>query len=529
MDTANTLTTRPSAALARQLGLLPRLTAAVGQDVAEQAERSLARLERQSRSRSLTASHVLLPFGGGKDCSWTLAYLRLMQLMLLARGEGTFQLHLLIMLSPGTPHGVFANISNVFSALEIDASEDVHVFATSLNGEPVRLAPGSLGEQHREVFRQDILISGHLARGNGRETFCYACNFLVMNAIARYVTAQDGELDFVVTGDSNAEFTGYWKWVQKTASRFGLERIARGRASWASLFGKLAEINDSYYLRLMGPEALTNGSPYVFPHLDRQSFHAPESFQVFVETSYEFWTHDEFMRGFLGFELRPDAFNFTESDCRNPLLMAHLRGLLAEFEGRGYVDGVREYTRFATVIMRQKQYDDSMITRALAPYRDEARILYQREQAEEFARASYGLAPSQLAGMVASPVTDGAARMHDYLRWRFPDEAAALAPVLERYLECFRRALSEEPAASDEELERRAARLWALSLRPEDAARARRFLREELGLATRGLRLLALRRASHPASELGLVRLGDPHQWQIGSEPGRVNNVMTGR
>lgn len=510
--------------------LLPRLEAAVGDAVALQARRSLERLERQCRRRALTSSHVLLPFGGGKDCSWTLAYLRLMQLLLAARGGGTFQIHLLIVLSPGTPHGVFENVGNVFRALEIEPGGDVLVFATSLRGEPERLAPEALSDWHREVFRHDILVSGHLSRGNGRETFCYACNFVVMNAIARYVASRAGELDFIVTGDSNEELASYWKWVQKTASRFDLRRVERSRAGWASLFGKLAEINDAYYERLMGPEAVTNGSPYAFPNLDGAGFPTPESFQVFVETQYEFWTHQDFMGDFLGYELRPDAFNFTESDCRNPLVMAHLRGLLAEYEGRGYLTGMREYTRFVTSIMRRKQYDDAMIELALEPYGDAPRMLYQREQAETFARRHYGLTPSQLAGIVASPIADGAARLRPYLEWCFAAEADELEPLLARYLRVLQSALAEAPQMPDAELERRVDVAWnEASADAEGSARARAFFAEQLGLGTAGLRLLAGRSSSDPGSELELVRLGDPHQLEVGEEPGRVNNIMTGR
>jgi hypothetical protein len=501
--------------------LLQRLAAAAGEDVRRQAERSLDRLAEKACPRPVGDLHVLLPFGGGKDSAYTLAYVRLMQLLAQARsgpGGRPFQLHVLTMLHPGVPAGVFENIENVFRALAVECSGDVRIFATALHGIAIPSTPGSIHRDHLEVFRQEILISGHLSQGNGRETFCNSCNFLLMNAIARYVTDRQGEIDFVITGDSSAEALSYWKWVQKAGHRFGLERIPRQRAGWASLFGKLSELNDVYYRQLLGPEALAAGSPYAFPNVDRAGFHAPEYFGVFAETSYEFWSHAAFLRDFLGFELRPDAFNFTESDCRNPMLMAHLRGLLAEFEGRGYLTGTREYLDFATELMEQKSYDQSMIELALEPYRDAADVHSRRRIAERYAGEHYSLTSFQLAGMVASPVTDEAARL------------PGLEEALTGYLEALRDQLRDEPGLPSPETEARVAARLGKDQRDLEPVTA--FFYDGLGLHPRSLHLLALRQAvSRPGgapSELELIRIGDPHQRTL-ADPCGANRVLTGR
>lgn len=513
--------------------LLSRLAAAAGAEVRDQAERSLERLAGRCARRRPEDLHVLLPFGGGKDSAYTLAYVRLMQLLQQARSGRTFQLHVLIMIHPGVPRGVFENVENVFRALGLP-NPDTRVFATALHGKPIPLRFGSIERDQIEVFRQEVLISGHLAQGNGRETFCYSCNFVLMNAIARYVIDQRGEIDFVVTGDSAGEALGYWKWVQKTARRLGLRRIERERAGWAALFGKLSEVNDTYYRQLLGEPSLAPESAYSFPNVaERRDLHLPEYFGVFEETSYEFWSHDAFMRRFLGFELRDDSFNFTESDCRNPMLMAHLRGLLAEFEGRGYVRGVEEYLSVVTELMEQKSYNQEMIDRALAPYHGEAGILERRRQSEQYAWNQYRLTPLQLAGMVASPITDEGARLEAFLRWQYPEAAPGMADSIERYLAILRAELQAQPTLSDAEVEARAGEELLRQAGPAALQVARRFFHYDLGLLPGSLHRLVLRQAvsrpDSPTSALQLVRIGDPHQRTLPGPEQGANRILTGR
>ncbi|MFY9822527.1 MAG: hypothetical protein WAM82_14170 [Thermoanaerobaculia bacterium] len=203
--------------IATASSLQDRLSAAAGEPVRQQAERSLERLATRCGGRPLESLKVLLPFGGGKDSAYTLAYVRLMQLLHQERAGRTFQVHVLLMIHPGVPAGVFENIDNVFRALEVEGDPNLRVFATALHGEPVALCPGAIRSDHLEVFRQEVLIAGHLSQGNGRETFCYSCNFLLMNAISRYVVSQGGAIDFVITGDSAREAVGYWRWVPAIA------------------------------------------------------------------------------------------------------------------------------------------------------------------------------------------------------------------------------------------------------------------------------------------------------------------------
>lgn len=167
--------------------LYMRLISAIGHKVVNQARVTLQRMLATSTHKPLHNTEVLLPFGGGKDSAWTLAYIRFMQLMLKQDVGHTYRLHVLIMIHPGVPKGVFKNIYNVFAALQVNKSKDIVVTTAVRGGEYIELEYGSIPEGIVASFRQEIILSGHLSQGNGRETFCNGCNFGLMNVIAQYV------------------------------------------------------------------------------------------------------------------------------------------------------------------------------------------------------------------------------------------------------------------------------------------------------------------------------------------------------
>lgn len=520
--------------------LLDTIKKGIGAEVVEQAERSLQRLAAESKKKSLQDLHILLSFGGGKDSAWTLAYLRLMQLLLKERVGQTFYLHILLMVHPGVPKGAFENIRAVFEALEIETSKYVRVVTAVQGGSQVELKFGSISEEVVTRFREEILIAGHLSQGNGRETFCNSCNLGLMSVIARYVLAEGGRIDFVVTGDSKGEVLSYWRWVQRTAALFKIGVIDRSKASWGEVFAKLSEINTAYYTGLLGMSSLEDAY-YSFPNVKEQNILLPKYFGVFDDTSYEYYTHKHFIENFLCFRLRADTFNFTESDCCNPMLMAYLRGLLADFEGRGYVAGIHEYLGLVTHLMEKKAYSHEMVGRALYEYQSEEGIMRRKEEAEKFALKQFGLSASQLKTMVASPFTDSLVRLERFFKWKHPNKIY-LKEAVRAYLECLQwsekmRITTESPVDSVKQRGDLTLFLEGRGVTFEQFKQAGRFVAEVSGLSPQGLRLLLSRESVSNGNnsrrggtpELIILRKGDPHQLRISDDPLRANNIITGR
>lgn len=530
----------------RENELLGAIKENIGADTVRQGLNSIERLYRESKERAIHESHILLPFGGGKDSAWTLAYVRLMQLLLKAQLGITFHLHILIMVHPGVPDGVFDNIRSVFKALGLSHSEgDVSVVTSVRGGIPVQWANESIPQRIRDNFREEILFTGHLSQGNGRETFCNACNFGLMNVIASYVLSKKGQINFVITGDSNREILSYWRWVQRTASFFGLSTIDRNKKNgteWGDIFGKLSEINNAYYNRLFGEQVLQDIN-MPFQDITKASIPLPKYFGIFSDTQYEFYEHKPFLEDFLGFNMKSDAFNFTESDCKNPMLMAHLRGLLADYEGRGYIKGIHEYLQLVKYLMNRKSYSQEMIEFALSNYQNDAQILHKKAEAEEYARKCFGITPVQLETMVGSPFTDLTARLGTFLRWRIPDMLSD-KPVIKCYLDWIRTENVPEEIknikVSDSGIYSRfLIFLERNSIHEEKFYRVSQFITDISGLSPQTLRLLLNRRSvsnysdeidlSQATPELIILRKGDPHRLRISDKRGQANNLLTGR
>jgi len=483
-----------------------RLAKNIGEQQKKMAVKTLQRLMVNCDHKSLDNIDILLPFGGGKDSAWTLAYVRLMQLLLKQDRGFSFRLHILIMIHPGVPAGVFDNIKNVFSALSIYDSDNIEVITAVRGGHYVKLDKNSISESLVRLFKEEILISGHLSRGNGRETFCNGCNLGLMNVIAKYVIEKESAIDFVITGDSGSEVLGYWRWVQRIGKKFGLGTINKNEASWGSLFNKLGDINDAYYHDLSGLDS-QNNSYYSFSNLSSSGVQLPQYFSVFEETDYNYDSHQHFMENFLGFSLRDDAFNFTESDCQNPMLMAHLRGLLADFEGRGYIAGVKEYLKLVTFLMEKKSYSEAMVEKALLPYQTDIGILERKAQSIEFAKQNFSITSIQLKTLVASPFADNMKRMEDYLNWCFPDNSS----VQEEFKKEVEQ-LKEEEGNIELDLINRASGLSINNLK--------RLLKRATIISENN---------SGTPDALNILRQYDPHKMVISDPDIQTNRLITGR
>ena len=136
-----------------------RLAKNIGEQQKKMAVKTLQRLMVNCDHKSLDNIDILLPFGGGKDSAWTLAYVRLMQLLLKQDRGFSFRLHILIMIHPGVPAGVFDNIKNVFSALSIYDSDNIEVITAVRGGHYVKLDKNSISESLVRLFKEEIWSS----------------------------------------------------------------------------------------------------------------------------------------------------------------------------------------------------------------------------------------------------------------------------------------------------------------------------------------------------------------------------------
>jgi hypothetical protein len=404
------------------------------------------------KADDLAANVVLVAFGGGKDSAYTLAFVRAIQLILDRIHGTTFRLRVATNRHAGMPQAVLDNIDREYRALCVDTDPDCELLL--IDGDEV--TPFRVHEPQREHVvrrnRLDILMTGHRTFADGRPTFCNSCNLSVVNSFG--IAASYGEgADLIVTGDSENEQRQYALWVGRLARRLRSPATPQtprppGRAKGIGrLLSDVDDIARSYFADIHGPRATEE--------IARRRVRAdvPDRFRffsIYSDTHYAAGDHMELLTGFLGFQFDDVAFSFTESDCGNPALMAHLRGLKAErVHRRSYDEGMAEYVEFALDLMRKKDIPAHLVELMAARYAGPDAVASMRAAADAYAWETFRLTEEQLVCMAYSPFAEKGAGLEVFLDREHPALAARIDEVRQR--------LSDEasaPSTVDEELTR---------------------------------------------------------------------------
>lgn len=384
----------------------------------ESAQHCVAKLQNVFPEKShLRRNKVLVAYGGGKDSSYMLAFVRTMQLILfMERGE-TFQMRVVTNRHAGMPKAVIENIHRVYNTLQLYQDPDVELLLADGQEvslfDPHRPLPRSLRDQNR----QDILMSGHKTQANPRPTFCNACNISMVNSFAVAISYGDG-VDVIITGDSPMEQRAYMVWVNRLARQVSIETRSQGRGFKAFL-KTMSALSQRYFQEIYGENAATEVQlrTIISDELTREILF----FSIYESTCYSAGDHWELLTKYLGFEFDELAFSFSESDCANPALMAHLRGLKCErVYNRSYVEGIQEYVNFALGLMCKKQFPAFLINKMSQRYSTKEAIELMRKKVNAFAFESFGITEEQLICMVYAPFTQSSKNLEMYLLMEQP-------------------------------------------------------------------------------------------------------------
>lgn len=368
-------------------------------------------------------NRVLLAYGGGKDSSYMVAYVRYIQGLIWQQHGSTFQLRIATNRHTAMTESVMANIDRVYHALRIHG--DAYTECLVTDGLQIRPFARDLPmpESVRQQNRSDVLMNGHRFRADARSTFCNACNLSMVNAFG--LTAHyDGGVDVIITGDSPQEQTAYLAWARHLSRLFNAPTAERSRG-FSGFLQTLDGVAERYAADVYGADPVAPAHRITW-----QLARDPRFFNIYQDTAYEAGAHWALLTEFMHFQFDELMFSFSESDCGNPTLMAHLRGLRAEtLLQRSYAEGIREYVRFALGLMVEKDFPPPLIDEMAARYQDDAAIARARQRAEHFAMQAFDLNETQLVCMIFSPfVADG----QQLARWlqqleNAPDEAAVRA------------------------------------------------------------------------------------------------------
>lgn len=371
------------------------------------AEKLLRSLD---RNRPLSHHTALVAYGGGKDSSFALAFTRLVQLVIFERCGDTFRLRVATNRHSGMPQSVYENIDRSYCALGL--YDDPEAELLLIDGQAIvpfrKDLP--LSEDTLRRNRLDILLSGHRTQGNPRPTFCNCCNLSLAGSI-RYAASLNGGVDVIITGDSPTETRLYYKWIRKIDRHLNPgESRGSGTHDACEIFRAVERIQRSYEEHLGQPH-----SPFALPQRPFRFF------SLFDDARYRAEDHWDLLTQFLQFKFDDLAFNFTETDCVNPALMAHMRGLRAErLLGGLYRSGIEQYVHFAVGLMRRKEFPEPLIAEMERRYGSPEAIVASRRRIEGYAKMTLGLDNDNIVCMLYSPFTFHAKYLDDFLKQEHP-------------------------------------------------------------------------------------------------------------
>ncbi|SEP61717.1 hypothetical protein SAMN03159444_00220 [Pseudomonas sp. NFACC02] len=371
---------------------------------------------------------VLVAFSGGKDSAYTVALMRAAQLSIAGRAPATFQLRVANMRHAGMTSAVMANIHRCYSALFLH--DDPRVELLVVDHQYVQTFEPDLpfSSAGREQNRSDMLLGGHLTAGDARTTFCNSCYLGMAEFLGRAACWGEG-VDAVISGDSLKEQKQYATWIMRLARHEGQAIENWHKLGFMTALNTIDSVGRAYYRELYGEEAQPAGfmlRPLGYPNKPV----APAFLTVADLIGFRLEEHWALLTDFLGFRFDDLAFSFSESDCANPLLMAHMRGLKAQFvQGRAYADGVAEYLELAAEMMRRKRMPKRLITQALAAYDRPDKLEERRALAAGYAQEALGLSETQLVCLLFAPFVDAGAQLEAFLRICHPGMLVALADL----------------------------------------------------------------------------------------------------
>lgn len=381
------------------------LIQAIGPAGVRQVSAFSERLMASCVQKSMKIEHatLMLAFGGGKDSAYALSFARAAQLVSFARTGRAFSLKVVMFRHAGMTSAVMENAARAFDRLHIPSDPTVEVRLV----EDGRLVPFVVGAAVPPALqkrnREALLIAGHLTAGAGRPAFCNDCNAEMVLAFDAAVS--HWQPDFVLTGDSPVEQKAYFRWTMRMAKFAETDGPGRG---FGSLVRSIKAIDERYRMDLHGPQL--NKEAFV-----PASAVDPSFISLYDSTNYDAGSHRELLR-WLGFRFGARSFVGTESDCMNPALMAHLRGLLLEqVRGQTYDQGLDEYMVLWRVLMLKKQIPGDLIQRFFDRYATPARRRRRRTEAAAFAQEAFGLDEEALIAICFAPFASRGRNLQSWL------------------------------------------------------------------------------------------------------------------
>ena len=382
---------------------------------------------------------VLLVHEGGKECAYTLAFLRAAQLSIAGRSPDTFVLRVAVLCQPRVTTNVMARIQTQCAELFLYDDPRVELLLVDDEGISRQHKPLPVAQRSSFLDRIQVLMSGHLTRGDARVTFFYT-DLLSRATLYRSACAWGGAVNALIDRRPPACLDQYSAWIRRVAYRQGYALNGTHRESFETAVKLCSRLHEDYrqLLRLSASSAplasvICSSNDIsiinVFDCLSRDMDIVQSQVLLFME----------------GTRNTP-SLDIEEPLTAAVLVNAHLNGLQGAYrQGLAYSTGVDAFWQgIASKYKARSGYKGQLIQQLVAAFNTPKRIDKLRGLATRYLGQLHGVNDEQLGCFIYSPFVNKGRGLETFLQHRYPDKLHSIIKL--------RQVLMDQAAASQADL-----------------------------------------------------------------------------
>ena len=378
---------------------------------------------------------VMVVHEGGKECAYTLAFLRAAQLSIAGRSPETFKLRIAILRQPRMTANVMQRIQTQCNELFI--YEDMRVELLLVDEQSVsRLHKQTVFESLPSVMnRTQVLMSGHLTQGDARATFFYS-DLLARAKLYRQACRWGAKVDALIDRRPPSHLGQYVTWIQQVAEQHGHAPLGAGHEGFENAVKLCSKLDDDYKQLLKLPPAFSHEYSAI------SGGNGIDVINIFDCLCHEM---DVLNSQVLMFVEGP--WNIKMPDIEEPqaavvLLGAHLQGLRGTYQyGVEYSIGADAYLRRASQENQSNErFKGQLVQRLGASFNTPKRIRKLHGVATQYLGELHGVNNEQLGCFICSPFVNKADDLEPFLQNCYPEKL--------QYIQEYRRVLMDPNTSS---------------------------------------------------------------------------------
>lgn len=357
---------------------------------------------------------VMVVHEGGKESTYSLAFLRAAQLSIAARTDRTFELRMVVLCQPRVTLGVMASIQAQCAELFMYEDRRVELLLVDESGAQQLRKPVDFERPVARVDRAQVLMSGHLSQGDARATFLYG-DLLARARLFSYACQWGGEVNALIDRRPPTHLSQYMTWIQRVACQRGHAQglvTHQGFATTIRLCSQLAD-DHKHGLRLPATDRAV-------PEPAREL----KVINVFDCLCGEVQVlHSQVLMFVEGVKsLQPLAID--EPQVAVVIVAAHVQGLRGVWQhGVPYTAGVTAYLQQVT---QDNQYNErfkgQLIKHLRTAFKTTKKMGELRLIATQYLNALYGLNDEHLRCLIHSPFVHKGRALSLFLQQCYPEK-----------------------------------------------------------------------------------------------------------